>query len=237
MDLHIVLQPIVDITNGDVIAHEALLRGPAGSPLESPARLFEEAERKGERRQLETQARRLAVSRLTDLPHHQRLFINVDARYPDIPAMPDHPAEHAARVTVEISERYPVMDNPLLINQVKRWRAMGHQIALDDYGAGYMGMGAVIALDPDLIKLDRVVIAEIDHDHRRRIMVSAMVNMARDLGIAVVAEGVETAGECAAIQEAGITLAQGYYLQRPDDIPTTHIPACRTRLIDRDRTY
>lgn len=219
------LQPVVDLTTRQVIAHEALLRGPAGTPWERPDTLFAAADRLGQRALLETNARRLAVNRLADLPDHHRLFINIDTLVPDIPAMPGHPSDYATRVTLEISERQPVVHNAALLEQVQHWRAMGHQIAIDDYGAGYMGAGALLALNPDILKLDRMVIAGIDYDRRRQVLVAAIARMGIDLGIQVIAEGIETKAECHAIQEAGVTLAQGYYLGHPQDHPVGVVAA------------
>lgn len=213
------LQPIVDLETGVVVAHEALLRGPQGTRWESPAALFDAANRLGHRDILEANARRLALARLLDLPADQKLFMNVDAWSPDIPAMPgrfDIPPE---RVVLEVSERQPVLENPVLLDQVRIWRSAGHTIALDDYGSGYMGVGAILMLEPDIIKLDRIMIAGVHHDRRRQAIVQTMAHLGEALGITVIAEGLETREEIACVRAAGIRFGQGYALGRPQRDP------------------
>lgn len=221
--LWMALQPIVNLDTGDVRAHEALLRGPRGTLWEAPHALFASADRLGQRQALEAYARKLAVARLQDLPPTQKLFLNVDIWDPDMPIVtpPGHiPAE---RIVIEISERQPVVDNPPLLAQVQRWRAMGHLIALDDYGAGYMGIGALLTLEPDILKLDRVMIAAVHQDRRRQAIVRAMAQLGDALGVAVIAEGVETTEELACVREAGVRWGQGFALGRPQREPRVHV--------------
>ncbi len=119
------LQPIVDTDTGRIVAHEALLRGPQGTPWESPGALFAAAARLGHQVILEANARRLAIQRLSDLPSDQRLFVNIDAMVPDMPAAPRHPDILVHRIVLEISERQPIIDNPALWDQVSTWREAG----------------------------------------------------------------------------------------------------------------
>lgn len=209
------LQPIVDTDTERVVAHEALLRGPQGTPWESPRALFDAAERMSNQVILEANARRLAVGRLSDLPDHQRLFVNVDATVLDMSAAPGHPAILPHRIVLEISERQPIVDNPALWAQVQSWREAGFAIALDDYGAGYMGLGALLKLRPDLLKLDRVIVQGVDHDPLHRAAVKNMVELGRELDIVVIAEGVETRDEFWALRASGIRYMQGYLLGKP----------------------
>lgn len=217
------LQPIVDLETGTVLAHEALLRGAPGTAWESPAALFEKATALGQRVTLEAIARDLSLQRLYDLPPTQKLFMNVDALSPDIPALPGHPEIDPRRVVLEISEQQPVLTNPVLLEQVERWRAAGHAIALDDYGAGYMGIGAILTLRPDVLKLDRVIIAGLDQDPQRQIIVRHMVGMCQELGVMLLAEGIETRQELEAVQQLGVRVGQGFLLGRPHANPVTAV--------------
>lgn len=213
------LQPIVDTDTGRVVAHEALLRGPQNTPWASPGALFAAAARLGQQVILEANARRLAIQRLPDLPSDQRLFINIDAMVPDMPAAPRHPATLVHRIVLEISERQPIIDNPALWDQVSAWREAGHAIALDDYGAGYMGLGALLKLRPNLLKLDRVITQGVDESPVHRVAVKNMVDLGRDLDILVIAEGVETLEEFWALRACGIRYMQGYLLGKPQWAP------------------
>ncbi len=217
------LQPLVDLNTGRVLAHEALLRGAPGTEWESPAALFVKATQLGHRVTLEAIARDLALRRLPDLPAHQKLFINIDAMSPEIPAMPGHPDVDPRGVVLELSEQQPVLTNPSLLAQVQAWRKAGHAIALDDYGAGYMGIGAILTLEPDVLKLDRVIVAELDQDPKRQIIVKAMVRMCRELGMTLIAEGIETPAELWTLQDLGVTVGQGFLLGKPGRDPVLEV--------------
>ncbi|NMP23162.1 EAL domain-containing protein [Sulfobacillus harzensis] len=219
------LQPIVDTDTGRVVGHEALLRGPQGSSWESPAALFAAAARLGHQVILEANARHLAVQRLPDLPPDQRLFVNIDAMVLDMPAAPGHPAILPHRVVLEISERQPIVDNPALWEQVGMWRESGFAIALDDYGAGFMGLGALLKLRPDLLKLDRVIVQDVDRDPVHRAAVKNMVDLGRDLDITIIAEGVETLTEYWELRASGVRYMQGFLLRKPQRAPVAG-PVC-----------
>lgn len=205
------------------MAHEALLRGPQGTRWESPAALFTAATKLGHRTILEANARHLAVARLPDLPIAQRLFINIDALSPDMPATPGHREIPPQRLVLEISEQQPILDNPGLLQQVQAWRATGFAIAVDDYGAGYMGLGALLELRPDWLKLDRVITAGVDRDPAHWAAVRNMVELGVALGTTIIAEGVETPAEFWALRECGVRYMQGYLLGRPQEQPRVEV--------------
>ncbi len=209
------LQPIVDTDTGRVVAHEALLRGPQDTPWASPGALFAAAARLGHQAILEANARRLAIQRLPDLPSAQRLFVNIGTMVPDMPPTPKDAPILVHRIVLEISERQPIIDNSALWDQVSAWREAGYAIALDDYGAGYMGLGALLKLRPNLLKLDRVITQGVDQDPVHRVAVKNMVDLGRDLDILVIAEGVETLGEFWALRACGVRYMQGYLLGKP----------------------
>ncbi len=213
------LQPVVNLRTGKVVAHEALLRGKPGSSWESPQALFAIARRLNQRVNLEVTARKVGLSRLPDLPMNQNLFLNVDNLKPDIPAMPGYRQVNSRRVVLEISERRPILTNPGLLRQVNIWRSQGHAIALDDYGAGYMGTGAILELHPDILKVDHILINGVDHDYRRQVIVKSLVSMCDELKIKLVAEGIETPQELHTLQEFGVIYGQGYLLGRPQENP------------------
>lgn len=229
------LQPVVNLHTGKVVAHEALLRGKPGSSWESPAALFAIARRLNQRVNLEITARKVGLSRLPDLPMNQNLFLNVDNLKPDIPAMPGFSRIDSRRVVLEISERRPILTNPALLRQVDIWRSEGHAIALDDYGAGYMGTGAILELHPDILKVDHLLISGVDHDYRRQVVVKSLVQMCEELSIELIAEGIETQKELYTLQKFGVNYGQGFLLGRPQQTPLLESPAdlfYRDRILD-----
>lgn len=212
------LQPIVDTITGRVVAHEALLRGPRNTPWESPQALFRSAQQLHECDLLEFNARRLAIRRQKDLPSSQILFMNVNASNPDLPLGLEGWSD-PLRLAIEVSEQQPIVNNPALLEQVLKWRKAGHPIVLDDYGAGYMGPGAVLSIRPDVIKIDRQLIEAIDRDQVRRVLVSAIVQTARMLGILLIGEGVETFDEFVVLRKIGVRYMQGYFFAKPSPDP------------------
>lgn len=220
----IALQPIVHLETGRIIAHEALLRGPEGSPWESPTALFAEATRTNQRARLEAHTRHLAVRRLADLPLKHQLFINVDMTHGPLSIVPPDVSVESGRLVIEVSERQPIMDNLALMDEVQCWRRAGFGIALDDYGAGYSGVGALLALRPDIVKLDRSVVSKLHQDRDRRIVVAHMVSMCDHLDVQMVAEGIETEDELRTLRDLGVPYGQGFLLGRPAKAPHTSIP-------------
>lgn len=91
-------------------------------------------------------------------------------------------------------------------------------IAMDDAGAGYSGLRHILDIKPDIIKLDMSLTHTIDKDATRHALATALISFGRKMGIAIVAEGVETASELRTLNTLGADCAQGYFLQRPMSI-------------------
>ena len=94
-------------------------------------------------------------------------------------------------------------------------RERGLRVAVDDTGAGYASLSHVLSLRPDVVKLDRSLIAQVAHDPARRSLITALMLLSLDLGATVTAEGVETAGELDVLVSLGIDHVQGYLLAHP----------------------
>jgi EAL domain-containing protein (putative c-di-GMP-specific phosphodiesterase class I) len=121
----------------------------------------------------------------------------------------------AASVVLEITERASLADVSNVREQVARLRRLGYRVALDDLGAGYAGLASVATLEPDLIKLDMSLVRDIDRNPVKRTIVEKMTALAHELGMLVVAEGVETAAEKDVLVAGGCDLLQGFLLARP----------------------
>jgi EAL domain-containing protein (putative c-di-GMP-specific phosphodiesterase class I) len=92
----------------------------------------------------------------------------------------------------------------------------GHvQIAVDDAGAGYAGLQHILELRPDIVKLDIALVHGVDSDPVRRALIASMVAFGRETGSTLLAEGIETEAELAALRVLGVTLGQGFLLGRP----------------------
>ena len=114
------------------------------------------------------------------------------------------------RITVEITESALLADHQAVAERLARLREAGIRIAVDDFGTGYASLAYLISLPLDLIKVDRGLITDIVGGERDRIVVRALVHLARELDLKVVVEGVETTGQLALLAEWGCDLYQGF---------------------------
>jgi EAL domain-containing protein (putative c-di-GMP-specific phosphodiesterase class I) len=114
------------------------------------------------------------------------------------------------RVVVEITESALLIDQPAVAERLGRLRAEGIGIAVDDFGTGYASLAYLTSLPLDMIKIDRGLITHIVGGERDRIVVKAMIRLARDLGLGVVVEGVESTGQLALLAEWDCDLYQGF---------------------------
>jgi len=92
---------------------------------------------------------------------------------------------------------------------------MGFKTAIDDFGAGFAGLGLLTKFQPDIVKLDMALIRDIDTDLVKRTIVRNTINMLRDLDIEPVCEGIETRGEHDVLRDLGVSLMQGFLFARP----------------------
>ena len=226
---HPVLQPIVDLVSGRAVAAEGLTRFTAGSPAalpegpgRSPAQWFDDAGRLGVRAELELATAASVLDLLDDvIPDGASVTVNLSPATLDsegfqslIKNRPLH------RVIVEMTEHAVVDDYADLESVLLPLRAQGLQVAVDDAGAGYASLQHVLAVQPDLIKIDMALIRGCDADLPRRTLLTALADFAEATSCRLVAEGVETEDELRAVASCGVHLAQGYFLARPSRTPT-----------------
>ncbi len=215
-------QPIVDVATGRPFAYEALVRGldgsGAGAVIAGVGRdaiyAFDQACRvkaitlAAELGLADTGAL-LSINFLPNAVYEPRACIRrtlVAARRHDFPL---------DRLMFELSEAERLADDDHLARIVREYRSMGFTTAIDDFGAGHSGLALLARFRPDLVKLDMQLVRDIDGDPARRAIVRGVVSMMRELGVRVVAEGIETRAESEALATLGVTLQQGYRFARP----------------------
>jgi len=115
-----------------------------------------------------------------------------------------------SRVTIEITESALLIDQPAVAERLSRLREAGLRIAVDDFGTGYASLAYLISLPLDMLKIDRGLITHIVGGERDRIVVKAMIQLARELELQVVVEGVESTGQLVLLAEWGCDLYQGF---------------------------
>jgi EAL domain-containing protein (putative c-di-GMP-specific phosphodiesterase class I) len=132
-------------------------------------------------------------------------------------------------LVLEITEHAPIEDYPRLADALVTLRHHA-RLAVDDAGAGYAGLRHILEVQPQFVKLDISLVRAVDKDAARRAMIGGMVAFARDAGCALIAEGIETPGELATLQELGVRFGQGYLLGRPAPVDAID-PARSARLL------
>ncbi|HET9030816.1 MAG TPA: EAL domain-containing protein [Candidatus Aquilonibacter sp.] len=212
-------QPIVEARSNAIVSYEALVRGPQG---ESAAAVLAQITP-------QTQYAFDQTARVRALTIAKRLGIATKININFLPNAMYRP-ETCIRSTVaaateldialdqivfEVAEREYVADPEKLIAIFSEYKRRGMKTAIDDFGAGYAGLGLLARFQPDYIKLDMELIRNIHTDRVKQAIVRGVRSICSDLGIISVAEGVETRDESAWLLDAGIDLLQGYYFAKP----------------------
>lgn len=214
-------QPIVDVTEHRVWGYEALVRGENGEPAYSILKQVSEENRYS----FDQAARVLAIETAGSLfsGSDLRLSINFmpNAVYePNACIQKSLAAAKRAHfphqnLMFEFTENEKMTDPAHVARIVEAYRQFGFLTALDDFGAGYAGLGLLSRLQPDLIKIDMELLRDINLSQAKQTIVSGIVAIARELGVRVLAEGIENQAELGVLRAAGISLFQGYYFAKP----------------------
>ncbi len=215
--LRMAYQPIVSWKMRRVVGYEALLRTSAGA-LRDPVALIDAAIGLGRQSEIGRAVRDAVASSASVLPPGIDLFVNVnpqelvdDALYD--PAGPL--SAIASRVVLEVTERASLGLVSDVRGRVERLKRMGFRIAIDDLGAGYAGLASFAQLEPSVVKIDMALVRDVHRNEVKAKLVGSMASACRELGITVVAEGVELPAERDALADLGCELLQGFLFARP----------------------
>ena len=207
-------QPIVRLSRREVFAHEALVRGQGG---EGSGVVFENVNAQT-RYQFDQACRVKAIELASRLgvPGYVSINFMPNAVYrPELcirttleaASTYDFPVD---RIIFEFTEGEQVDDHGHVREIVKHYQQRGFLTAIDDFGAGYSGLNLLANVSTDLLKLDMALVRGIDADPRRQAIVRNVLRLCTELGVEVIAEGVEQAGELHFLQDQGIDLFQGF---------------------------
>lgn len=220
-DLTIAFQPVVNARDMRVVGVEALARF-GGDPLITPLQWFTDAELVDRALQLDLLAVRSTLSAAVDLPPDVYVAVNVSpATFASNALLGElrSTAIRPDRLVLEVTEHSSIEDYAPLIEARMRLRAHGIRLAVDDAGAGYASFRHIVALAPDIIKIDRAIVSGVDKDTARSALVGAVVMFARTSGATIVAEGVETASERDCLAALGVDTLQGHLTGMPTSAP------------------
>lgn len=214
-------QPIRSLPDGDVIGVEALTRFVSDDGA-SADHWFTEAESVGLGTDLEIAALLRALTAAQTVPVNLFIALNLTPATcmdPRIQGLLEHAQVALDRIVIELNGPVPLDQYQSLTAALAPLRRSGLRLAVDGAGAGFTSMDQVLELHPDIIKLDRRFIADIDRSEGQRTRVAAMAELAHHIDASFTAQGVETRAELAAVTELGIVAAQGYLLGRPSVHP------------------
>jgi EAL domain-containing protein (putative c-di-GMP-specific phosphodiesterase class I) len=227
-------QPILDLPSRRALAREVFTHGPAGGAVEDAEALFALAERTGRALAFERLCRRRAVlgfSASRPARSTEKLFLRVSTAAANDPAFAgdgfagelDGTGLTPDDVVIEMAERMAAIDKNAFRNALRALKEQGFGIAIDDMGAGYSSLSAIAEMEPDFLKFDMSLVRGLDKSPIKRGLLETVVEVSERVQAPVVAQGIETASELAAIRVMGVSLGQGRFLSPP--APLDMIPA------------
>ena len=222
-----VFQPIVDLKEWTVLGYEALTRGPQGTDLESPYVLFDIATEADLTFELDRLCRRKALVAASRLDPNYLVFINT------LPITFRDPEFHGklmidflegnrlspSRIVLEITERLAIENYSLFLEAIHYFTDIGFEVAVDDMGAGYSGLEKIVHLKPNYLKFDLMLVRDIHTSFVKREMIKAMLSLASNVDVRVIAEGIETREELETLLDLGIEYGQGFYFAKGEHEP------------------
>lgn len=222
-EIKLLAQPIIDVATKEVKALEMLTRGPAGTVLESPLQLFSIARQTGMLYELEMLVMEKVLEQIKAVKCRQNIFVNCtpltlgNIRFTrDLKKlMQQYKSISPMQITIEVTENDSIDGLKNFIYNIKMLRLMGFKIAVDDTGAGYSSLSIIGEIMPDIIKIDRSVIQNIDKNAQKESMLQGLMLIAREAGSIVVAEGIENEEEASVLKRNNVDLAQGFFYAPP----------------------
>jgi blue light- and temperature-responsive anti-repressor len=224
-------QPIADTRNRCIESFEALVRGPAGQAADW---VMDHLDTQA-LRQFDIDARLRAIALAGQLQLAVRLNLNLltdsveAAGGTALTSTVDMAVIAGLRVeqlVLEVSERDVIKDSRSFVARANLCRALGVRFAIDDFGSGYSGLNLLADFQPEQVKLDMQLVRDVHRKGPRQAITRGVLRTCEDLGIEVVAEGVETADEYRWLSDEGIHLFQGYLFAKPafERLPDVHFP-------------
>jgi diguanylate cyclase (GGDEF)-like protein len=238
-------QPIADLRNGSVYAHEALIRGPAGSAHAMPDALFAAAHVEQCGFELEVECIRQALATWSAGPRCGLLFMNLsasalvrilkDRRIENLIATAAAGDVSSSSLVIELTEHEHVEDQEALFVACMTLRRNGVGVALDDFGNGRSSLRLWSELKPEYVKIDKYFLKDLARHGDKLQTLRALMQIAETFGSCLVAEGLEGAEELRLVRDLGIGYGQGWALGRPAPTPMSALPqSARAVLTSRD---
>lgn len=223
--LDIAFQPIVDVHSGETFGVEALLRGTDTLGFDTIQSFFDHLFEKNILYSFDMALRTKVVKKFCTIPFHDsiKLFYNLDNRLLQMKnfskgntalILKRYGLDHKS-IIFELSEHNEIIDINDFKTLMDHYRHEGYCIAIDDFGIGQSGYKMLYHTSPNIIKIDRFFLSEINIDPKKKLLARHMVQLSSLMGCRVIAEGIENESEFLASKEIGCHLIQGYFIQHP----------------------
>jgi diguanylate cyclase (GGDEF)-like protein len=227
--LRVVFQPIAALADGNVPAHEALIRGPVGSGFEFPDTIFFAADREHMRSALELECIRVALERVRSAAIPGRIFLNLSGMVlvsiarawglPELTLWFERCGVPLSKLVIEITEHDRIDDIDYLKSITDALRAKGVLFALDDFGDGRSSLRLWAEIQPTYVKIDKFFTKDIERVNYKAQTLKALGHISEILGGTLIAEGIENELQLSIVRDLGISLGQGYFIGRPASEP------------------
>ena len=227
-------QPIVSAKNGDIVAYETLMRSDTETMI-SPLKILKYAERSKRLYDIEKYTFFNVLAKISEencIADNRRIFINSIPGYMlndvDYDLLKNKYSALFGKIVTEITEMREVDDEALATLNSRRDRD-GFNLAIDDYGSGFSNTNSLLRYMPQVIKLDRLLIAGIDRNAKKQFFVNSIISFARENDMQILAEGVETDEQLQMVNVMGVEYIQGFYYSRPlpeDDFEAYMVANC-----------
>jgi diguanylate cyclase (GGDEF)-like protein/PAS domain S-box-containing protein len=240
--IEVAYQPIVSLASGRTSGFEALARWTLDGRMISPAEFIPIAEEASLIAPIELRIMRQALADLAEMQKRQRgdvpltMNVNLSGRHLREPMLVERLRQILAAspvapgsVRLEITESFLLEDDARTTGVLERLRELGFLLVIDDFGTGYSSLSYLHRLPIQGVKLDRSFVKEMESTERRATIVSAVVNLAKQLSLATVAEGVETSAQVERLRRMGCDYVQGYFFSPAVDAKTAEAFVVRER--------
>lgn len=223
-DIFVLAQPIMNLQTGELYGWEILTRGPINTMFHLPTSLFDYADKVNLLSELEFVVIQKAIEEIAVRKIYDQVFINITAitlchphfiRYLS-QWIKEYSSVEPCQIIFEITEQHIVHDFSQTTQVIRKFRELGFRFAVDDAGTGYSNLQSILELVPDIIKIDKSLIQEIDRIAAKESMLKALLTFAKEIDCQVVAEGIEREEEANVLFRNEVEMGQGYYFAKPE---------------------
>lgn len=224
--IRLVAQPIFEIATNRIKAYEVLTRGPIGTELESPLALFSVARQTGTLYELERIVLEKTFKQISENGSTQNVFINftpVTLENPQffdeiISMLQKYKGVNPKQIVFEVTEHDPISHLEAFKQNIVALRKLGFRVAVDHTGVGYSILQSILEIKPEIIKVDRSVIQDIDKNSMKESRLTELMEIAKKSGSVIIAEGIESAAEAMVLSKNSVQFAQGFYYAKPASV-------------------